>query len=38
MIDWYGIALAIAINYSQIMMLLQYLWILIEAAAWLDNE
>jgi len=38
MSDWYGIALAIAINYSQIMLLLRYLWILKEAAAWLDNE
>jgi len=28
MIDWYAFALAIAINYSQLMMLLQYLWIL----------
>ncbi len=38
MIDWYVIALALASNYSQIILLLQHLWILNEVAAWLDNE
>jgi len=38
MIDWCVFALALASNYIQIILLLRYLWILQETAAWLDNE